>query len=140
MAYKIFLDTNILIDLLDDERLHHTNAIRLINEAENGNCTMYVTESVLNTTAYLVRKDYPTQKLIPLFNHLLSFVEVIPVNTITYQMGLHKAVNDIEDAILYAAALAENLNYFITNDLKDLRKLEVPKLPVLQAKDFIKLI
>jgi predicted nucleic acid-binding protein len=137
MAYKIFLDINILIDLLDEQRLHHSSAVELIHKAENNICLAHVTESVLNTTAYLIRKDYPPAKLIALFNHLLSFTQVIPVDTITYSAGLQKAVNDIEDAVIYAAALKHKLDFFITNDLKDFKKLEQPYLPIVQAKSFL---
>lgn len=96
MAYKIFLDINILIDLLDDRRISHIDAVNLITEAESGNCYPYVTESVLNTTSYLVRKDYPPSKLKVLFLDLLSFVELIPVNSVMYITGLQSALNDIQ--------------------------------------------
>ncbi len=140
MAFKILIDTNILIDLLDAKRLNHQAAIDLFNEAENNNLSVFVSESVLNTTAYLVRKDYSVKQIKDVFQHLLSFVEIIPVNNFTYTAGLQMAVNDLEDAILYSAALAKRLDYFITNDIKDLRKIELPALPVMQAKDVLKLI
>ena len=140
MAFKILIDTNILIDLLDANRLNHQAAIDLFNEAENNNLSVFVSESVLNTTAYLVRKDYSVKQIKDVFQHLLSFVEIIPVNNFTYTAGLQMAVNDLEDAILYSAALAKRLDYFITNDIKDLRKIELPALPVMQAKDVLKLI
>ncbi len=140
MAFKILIDTNILIDLLDAKRLNHQAAIDLFNEAENNNLSVFVSESVLNTTAYLVRKDYSVKQIKDVFQHLLSFVEIIPVNNFTYTAGLQMAVNDLEDAILYSAALAKRLDYFITNDIKDLRKIELAALPVMQAKDVLKLI
>lgn len=140
MAIKILVDTNILIDLLDAKRLNHQAAIDLFNEAENNNLSVFVSESILNTTAYLVRKDYSVKQIKDVFQHLLSFVEILPVNNFTYTAGLQMAVNDLEDAILYSAALAKRLDYFITNDVKDLRKIELAALPVMQAKDVMKLI
>lgn len=140
MAYKIFLDTNILIDLLDKQRPQHISAVELIDKVEAGYCFAFVTESVLNTMAYLIRKDYTTAKLIPLLNHLLSFTEVIGINTLTYKNGLQIAVNDIEDAILYAAALEKKLDFFVTNNTRDFKKIESKLLPVIQAKDFLKLL
>ena len=137
MAYKIFLDINVLIDLLDNNRTNHSYAVSVINHAEAGDCYAYVTESVLNTTAYLIRKDYPPAKLRQLFNHLLAFVELIPVTTLIYTNGVQRAINDVEDAILYTAALHKSIDFFITNDIKDFKKLEIPVLPVLFAKDFL---
>ena len=137
MAYKIFLDINILIDLLDNKRANHPDAVNLINHEEAGDCYAYVTESVLNTTAYLIRKDYPPAKLRQLFNHLLAFVELIPVTTLIYTNGVQRTINDVEDAILYTAALHSSVDFFLTNDLKDFKRLEIPALPVMTAKDFL---
>ena len=137
MAYKIFLDINVLIDLLDSKRSNHTYAVSLIDKAEASSCYGFVTESVLNTTAYLIRKDYSPAKVRQLFNDLLAFVELVPVTTFIYTIGLQHMLNDVEDAILYAAALHASVDYFITNDTKDYKKLEIPALPVLTAKDFL---
>jgi len=137
MAYKIFLDINILIDFLDDKRNNHPDAVRLIDQAEASACYAFVTESVLNTTAYLIRKDYTPPKLRQLFNHLLSFVELIPVTTLIYTSGVQRTINDVEDAILYTAALHASVDFFITNDIKDFKKLEIPTLPVITAKEFL---
>lgn len=137
MAHKVFLDINILIDLLDNKRSNHSDAVNLINRAESNDCYAFVTESVLNTTAYLIRKDYSPAKVRQLFNHLLAFTELIPVTTLIYTAGLQRTVNDVEDAILYAAALHASLNFFITDDIKDFKKLEIPALPVITAKEFL---
>ena len=137
MAFKIFLDINILIDLLDDKRTNHSDAVILIEQAEAGAVYAFVTESVLNTTAYLIRKDYTPPKLRQLFNHLLSFVELIPVTTLIYTSGVLRTINDVEDAILYTAALHASIDFFITDDIKDFRKLETPALQVMTASEFL---
>jgi len=138
MAFKVFFDINILIDLLDKNRLNHQDAITIVRDAEEGNINGFVSESVLNTTAYLIRKDFSTKQIIQLVNHLLSFVQVIPINTISYLSGLQRTINDIEDSILYSAALHEGLDFFITNDIKDFKKIEIAALPVIQARELHK--
>ncbi len=140
MAFKIFLDINVLIDLLDNKRSNHTYAVSLIDKTEAASCYGFVTESVLNTTAYLIRKDYSPAKVRQFFTDLLSFVELIPVTTFVYTLGLQHMKNDVEDAILYTAALHASVDYFITNDTKDFRKLEIPALPIMTAKEFLLLI
>ena len=140
MVYKIFLDINILIDFLDSKRLHHQDAVQLITKAEAGSCDVFVTESVLNTTAYLVRKDYDAIAIKPVFKGLLAFTEIIPVDNFIYQLGIQKSVTDLEDAVLYAAASHARLDYFMTNDLKDFNKLANLSLPILQANQFLKLV
>lgn len=140
MAYKIFLDINILIDLLDNKRNNHLDAISVINKAEAADCFAFATESVLNTTAYLIRRYYSPDELRQLLNHLLSFIELIPVTTLIYTNGIQRAINDVEDAILYTAALHSSVDFFVTSDLKDFKKLEIPALPVMTAKEFLSII
>lgn len=140
MVYKLFLDINILIDLLDKKRSNHEDAVTLISAAEDGRVYSFVTESVLNTASYLIRKDFSVKRTIELFNHYLSFTELIPIDNAIYLSGLQAAVNDIEDAILYSAALHQKLNYFITNDIKDFHKIQTESLPVMVAKEFLKLL
>jgi predicted nucleic acid-binding protein len=137
MATKIFVDINIFIDLFDNKRANHQDAIVLFEHLENSNCNGFVTECVLNTTAYLVRKDYTADKLKLMFQHLLSFVQLIPVSNSTYSNALNFNSPDIEDAVLYAAAIDAKLNYFITSNHKDFKKMEIASLPILSLKEFI---
>jgi predicted nucleic acid-binding protein len=137
MAIKIFIDTNIFIDLFDNKRANHQDAVVLFEQLENGGCTGFVTECVLNTTAYLVRKDYAADKIKLMFQHLLSFIQLIPVSNVTYNNALHFTASDIEDAVLYAASIEAKLNYFISSNQKDFRKMEIASLPVLSLKEFI---
>jgi predicted nucleic acid-binding protein len=137
MATKIFVDINIFIDLFDNKRANHQDAIVLFEHLENSNCNGFVTECVLNTTAYLVRKDYTADKLKLMFQHLLSFVQLIPVSNSIYSNALNFNSPDIEDAVLYAAAIDAKLNYFITSNHKDFKKMEIASLPILSLKEFI---
>jgi predicted nucleic acid-binding protein len=131
MAYKIFLDINILIDFFDSKRLHHRDAVKLISMAEAKNC---------NASAYLVKKDYDTIAIKPVFTGLLAFTKIIPVDNFIYQLGIQYSINDLEDAVLYAAANQAKVDYFITNDLKDFNRLATPSLPIMQAKQFLTLV
>jgi predicted nucleic acid-binding protein len=140
MAFKLFIDINIIVDLLDSERSGHSHAVKLIDEAEATRCICFVTESVLNTTAYLVRKDYNVASLTKMFFHLLTFIQLLPVYTKTYQFASHMAVNDIEDAVLYQTAIDNNLDYFVTSDVKDYKRIALPSLPVITTSELIKLI
>jgi predicted nucleic acid-binding protein len=137
MATKIFVDTNIFIDLFDNKRANHQDAIVLFEQLENGSCTGFVTECVLNTTAYLVRKDYAADKLKLMFQHLLYFIQLIPVSNSIYNNALNFNSPDIENAVLYAAAIDAKLNYFITSNHKDFKKMEIASLPILSLKEFI---
>lgn len=137
MPNKIFIDTNIIIDFLDRNRKNNEDAVTLFEELENGNCIGFVTECVLNTTVYLLRKHYSVNQIKPIFQHFLSFIQLIPVTNATYNTALNFNSTDIEDAVLYTASIEAKLNYFITSNNKDYKKMEIASLPVLSLNEFV---
>lgn len=138
MANKVFVDTNILIDLFDSSRQHHLSAIQLFDALEHNVVRGFVTESVLNTTAYLLRKEFSTTRIKEIFNHLLLFVNLVPVTNKIYQNALLVVANDIEDAVLYTAALEAKIHFFVTSNTKDFKKIEQKQLPIISSHEFIK--
>lgn len=140
MVFKLFIDINIIVDLLDADRPGHNDAVKLIEEAEAGNCKCFVTESVLNTTAYLVRKDYNVRYITKMFGHLLSFIQLLPVFTNTYQVALIRTANDLEDAALYQTAIENRLDYFVTGNVADFKKIIVNVLPIKSSAEILELM
>lgn len=138
MVTKLFIDTNILIDLFDGNRPNHAHAIKVFEALEQTKFQGYVTESVLNTTAYLLRKIFTTARIKTIYFDLLAFISVIEIDTKIYREALHITINDIEDAVLYAAALEKNINLFVTSNTKDFKKIEQTRLPIISSADFVK--
>jgi predicted nucleic acid-binding protein len=137
MASKLFLDTNILLDFLDKSRKNHADAVKLLSQGETGHYTLYTSESVINTTIYIISKLIPRATIVSIVEALLVFVQILPANNTIVLKALQMAKNDLEDAVLYQIALAHQMDFFITNDLKDLKRLQVKELPVINAKDLL---
>lgn len=140
MAFKLFLDVNIIIDFCDKNREKHNEALEIFKRIENNDLECCVSESVLNTTSYIAGKIIGKTQALLLLNDIISVCRLLPNNKTLYISALHAAKNDIEDSVLYQLALYHQMDFFVTNDIKDFRKIEVPILPVMQAKDILKLI
>lgn len=139
MATKVFIDVNIMIDFFDGDRKEHDAAKQLFRLIENGKITAYISESVLNTTAYLVRKSIPIAIFKQLIKELIEFIYVLPCTNGVVKEAYEHAKNDLEDAVLYYLALAHETDYFITSNKKDFNKLATAKLPVLSSRELLKL-
>lgn len=63
MVYKVFLDTNIIIDFFQKTRALHREAKQLFLDIADGKISGYFSESVINTTAYIFRNDLPKDQL-----------------------------------------------------------------------------
>ena len=137
MATKIFLDTNVVIDFFDPVRNEHLNAIKLFALVEKNEISGYVSESVLNTSVYILRKQFSTTGLREILSDFLSIISILPCSVRSYLQSLKLAGNDIEDALLYQLALENDLDFFITENKKDFRKFSLSILPIISLKEFL---
>ena len=140
MAYNAFLDTNIIIDLLDPLRPFHEDSTALFNTLEDGKFKAFYSESVVTTTAYVIRKDYSKNRICEIVDSLNKKIILLPCDTQYIKNATSKLPPDFEDALLYEIALQHQLDYFITSNKKDFRLIENTILPVMNAKDFNKLL
>lgn len=135
MAYKIFLDTNIIVDLLmeRDYELKAINEIFIL--AGKGKTGIYISESIITTTFYIVRKE---KRINPLaaFREMCKTINVIPFSKDILYYSLEE-YRDKEDGLLYFLAYKAKMDYFITRNVKDFTFL-FPSLPVMSPTDFLK--
>jgi predicted nucleic acid-binding protein len=53
---KVFVDTNVLVDLIADRKPFSKFAIALFSKAESGNVSLYTSSHSIATTHYLLKK------------------------------------------------------------------------------------
>jgi predicted nucleic acid-binding protein len=140
MATKLFLDTNIILDLLDSDRPFSEESKILFKFIEDGTWLAYFSESVITTTDYILKKKFTNDRRVSILTDLLKLVNVIACSNNIVQNALSKNEDDVEDAILYELALSQKLDYFISNDKQALKKLATKKLPIITTKDFLVLM
>ncbi len=134
MAYKLFLDTNIIIDFVQ-ERKNELDAINeIIHLGELGKIELFISESVITTAFYVLQK----QKIdaLPVLREISKMINVIPFSKDILYYSLEK-YEDVEDGILYFLATKAKMNYFITRNVKDFAFL-LPSLPVMSPTNFLK--
>ena len=140
MAIKIFLDTNIILDVFDDKRIFHNDSIALYKLIEDGAVLGFVTESVLTTTDYILQKNLSKKYRQLLFTELNSLLKILPCSRQNFEKALQTNFDDLEDALLYQIALENKIDYYITNDLTVIKKLSNSILPILKPKELLKIL
>lgn len=106
----IFVDTNILVDLIADRKPFSNFAIDLFSQAEN---KKYVSENALRT----------------ILLNLLDFITVIPVNVETIKKGLKSKHKDFEDSVqIMCAYTIPEIECIVTRNPKDFIGCEIPIL------------
>ena len=140
MAFKVFFDTNTILDLFYKERPFHKEALDLFHFLDENYFTAFYSESVLTTTAYILRKEIVPGKLNEILINLNKKIKLLSCFDFLPEKALKHKPRDFEDALLYEIALQSKLDYFISNNLKDFKAFQQPELPVLNSRDFNKIL
>lgn len=122
---RLYLDTNIFIDILLDRDLSNISFDTLKKALEESEVFM----SVLSIhITYYVCKIKPNSEVDTKVKELISVINLIPLNEVIINRSLYSFATDFEDTIQYYSALSANCDYILTRDKKDFIKIkkEIP--------------
>jgi len=136
MAFKVFLDANVLLDYFLKRQLYidSKQVIALSINAEIEACT---SAGIIQIVAHWLTKAYGVEKTKELLLTLVKDVGVIYISEETLLWALRSNISDIEDAFQYYVAVQYGVDYFISHD-KKLKKEALPVLPILTASELLK--
>ena len=124
---KIFIDTNILVDLIADRKPFSKYAIEIFTAAEENRIELFTSSHSVATTQYLLKKYVDEKTLRDVLYSVLDYVTVIPVDIDVLKKGLRSKHKDFEDAIqILCAATIEKIDCIVTRNIKDFRNSEIP--------------
>lgn len=136
MIYKnIFLDTNILVDIVTNRHPFSKNAISIFDYCQKSNIKMHSTSHSIATLHYLVKKIVDEKELRLIIEDLLDTISIIGVTESILKKSLKSNHKDFEDAIqILSAQSINNMDCIVTRDLKDYKFAEIT---VLTPDDFL---
>lgn len=126
---KIFLDTNILVDLIADRKPFSKHAIEIFRSSEENKTQLFTSSLSIATAHYLLKKYVEEKQLRNIIFNLLEFLTVIPVDIEVLQKGLRSSHKDFEDAIqILCASSIVGINFIVTRKTKDFKTSEIAVL------------
>ncbi len=130
---KIFVDANIVMDLLEKREEFYQEAQELFTLSDKKNVKLYISALTLANVHFLLFKHLKMEarKVIAKFKVL---VEVLAVDDKIIDLSLTSDLKDFEDAIQYYTAIENEMDIIITRNKKDFKNLD---LPILTAKEFL---
>lgn len=133
MVPKVFWDTNILVDYLDDRPFDLAATHLIFKSVEEGSFELFVSESVVCTALYLSALAPASAALsLALF---LKVATVLPASNAIIEKAFLSPFKDKEDAILYYLAVAHKMDAFITRNKKDFVPFAIAQTVVLTPKE-----
>jgi predicted nucleic acid-binding protein len=126
---KVFIDTNVIVDLIADRKPFSKYAIEIFSNAEKKKIKLFTSSHSIATTHYLLKKYLEEKQLRNVLYAILDYLTVIPVDTEVLKNGLRSKHKDFEDAIqIVCATSVEKMDCFVTRNVKDFRECEIPVL------------
>jgi predicted nucleic acid-binding protein len=124
---KVFVDTNILVDLIADRKPFSKFAVQIFSRAEKRKLKLYASSHSLATTHYLLKKYMDEKDLRDVLLNLLDYLHVVAIGHDVIRKGLRSSHKDFEDAIqIISAGSVENLDCIVTRNIKDFKGAEIP--------------
>jgi len=135
VKFKLFIDTNIIIDLLAD-RIPFSNAAYVIfREAKLKEWTLFTSSNSILTTFYILEKESSTKKANIAIGKLLNRIEVPDITKKGLLQALKSKTEDLEDASqIECANQIPKLDFIITRDKKGF-KYSIDK--VISSDEFV---
>ncbi|MBR0064003.1 MAG: PIN domain-containing protein [Paludibacteraceae bacterium] len=132
---KVFIDTNIAIDLLCERYPWFDDALRLFSLADKGMMELYCSSLSLATASYIMETRKLSSKEIK--ESLDLFCQICTptrVDAEVVQQAIRSPFDDFEDALQYFSALTRKADVIITRNGKD---FIYSKLPVMTAEQYL---
>ena len=115
---KVFIDTNIVLDLLLQRRNFLINAEKIFSLAYKGKIVLYFSAVSFVTVTYYLGK-HTNKDIKAVLEDLCKIVKILPFNQRIIENTLHSNFKDIEDGYQYFTAKENNIRIMITRNVKD---------------------
>ena len=135
MKDKLFLDTNIMLDLLGEREPFYDSAAKIATLADKGKVKLIVSALSYSTVFYLLSK-FENSEIIK--EKLRKFKIISHISDLTdkiIEKGLLSNFHDFEDALQYHCALKADCNILITRNGKDFKGSDIP---IMTAEEYLK--
>jgi predicted nucleic acid-binding protein len=132
---RLFLDTNIIIDLLAKREPFYKQAAQIFSLADKMKVQLFVSALTFANTNYILLKEKKPEEAKLILRKLKLIVSIISLDDKIIGLSLNDSdFKDYEDAIQYYSAVENGIELIITHNLKDFQK---SKIPVLTAEQFL---
>ncbi len=132
---KVFLDTNIVVDIIDTARVNHFYGVKLIEILIKKEIYIAISEDMITTIYYIVKNKL---KVLEFLKYIMEKWYIYPYgkNLIEESINISLQKNiDLEDVLQCLCAKENKCDIFITND----KKFYNCDIKIMTSKEFIEL-
>ena len=132
---NLFIDTNIVIDLLAKREPFYEAAVKLFSLADRRKVKLYVSSLTFANTNYVLSKMNNSIRAKEILSKFKVLVFVVELNDKIIELSLNdKSFSDFEDGLQHYSALENESDIIITRNLRDFKN---SKIPVMTAQAYL---
>ncbi|HUX55752.1 MAG TPA: PIN domain-containing protein [Bacteroidales bacterium] len=132
---KLFLDTNIILDLLGYRMPFYTEAAQLFSMADKKKVKLSISSLCIADAHYILSRQNPETEVRQILRKFKVLVNVLPLDDKITDLALNSDFRDFEDAIQYYTAIENDQDLIVTRNQLDFKE---SKISVMSAGEFIK--
>lgn len=132
---KVFIDTDIILDVLAKREPHFQFAAHLLSLADKGKIKLGVSSLTFSNLNYILSKQFGATEARKVLVRFKTLVQVTSVDNKIIDLALGSNFKDFEDAIQYYCAISNGFKTLLTRNLKDYKSA---KIPVMTVESFLK--
>jgi predicted nucleic acid-binding protein len=124
----IFVDTNIILDVILKNESFWENSFAIFRLAEKNVLSGYISSSCVTDIFYIARKrfDIPTAR--DAIKRVLALFSVVGVDGDDLNGAMQIPINDLEDALQVWCAQKINADYIVTRNISDFKQSVIPAI------------
>ncbi len=134
---KVFVDSDIVLDLLSARQPHYKYAAELFSLADENSIKLYVSSLTFANVNYILSKQLSAGQAKKMLLKFKTLINVLSVNDKIIELALSSDFHNFEEAIQYNTAIENGITTLLTRNLKDFKKAEIA---ILTAQQYLKVI
>lgn len=137
MKKRLFIDTNVILDLLGERDPYYDSIAKLASLADKEELMLIVSPISFATLNYFISKFESAQIAREKLRKFKIICEICKLDEHIIEKGLNSDFKDFEDALQYFSAVDSDCDIIISRNGKDFKK---SLLPVLTADEYLQSI
>lgn len=132
---RIFVDTNVILDLLAKREPFHLDSMQIFSLADLGNVELCISSLSLVNAHYILKEVMKLEDARSIIARFKVLVKTYELNDKIIELALNdKEFKDFEDGIQYYTALEAQCDLILTRNVKDFKNA---KLPLMRPNEYL---
>jgi len=136
MNKKLFIDSDIILDLLAERELFFDDAAKIFTLSYEKKIDLFTTPIVFANVFYILRKVKGAEEAKRQLRDLRLLIRILPINESIADMALNSKFSDFEDGLQYFTARENNIPAIITRNRVDYK---VKDILIQTPEEFLKM-